>query len=1342
MKKLLSIILTISIVFSAFGVYALGETGAENDPILISSKWDLLRFADDINGDVTGGEGKYYQLTDDIDLGGMNWSIYIGTDVNPFRGTFDGNGKVISNFRITVEPYVISGDYGEDVYGLFGAMSGDAVVKNLGINNVNLYSSLNTWSEVAGGIVGIMYDNAKIDSCYAKNFALYDSVSPELLGSAPIAGKLDGEGVEVTNCYSTNVSYPSSGADHESGIAGKCERFAKIENCYSTFAIARIYVADESKVINSYYSADAPWPWAAGDGSTKYSGTQISVDALKSSAATLGDAYKDGGIGNGGYPALDWEVFEERVTGTGTEEDPILIYDAEALASLAGYASTEGMFFKLANDIDMAGAIWKTPIGSSENPFKGTFDGDGHIIKNYQFDVNGTSGAMYGIFGVVDGVLKNVGVEDVLAYTSYNNVAWSKSALGGLAGKLTGAAKVDSCYAKNVTVNTKTTKDIPDWLSWAGWMGDQLERAGGLIGETASADVEISNCYSVNFQELNDSASTEGGLIGGLPVGTFKSVTNCYSDTHLTSCDSSDAAKVVNCYAVDTTSWSSFGTRPGTAVTASELSTKAADLGEAFKSNGYGLPALAWETATGGDTVGGGEIVEEALTGSGTKADPYVISTAGNIIAAANVADTDGVYFVLANDINLGGLNLPAVIGTAANPFKGNFNGNGHVIKNFKIEVTQGGEYGIFGGLGGNAVVKYFGVEDVSMILSSNTAWGSKVGGIAAVVTDNVYVSNCYAENVIFSATFVRGSDAEFEHGGGLFGKIDGAGVVIKDCYSKGYQESYASGNRIINNDGGFAGEGIKFKAVENCYSDTLFMRHTAHLNVVNCYEAYQSNEWPDGYDWAAYTSDPAALNYSFSPAFVPVMDGAPELKWTLFDGMYINLVDAEGNVATEDGAYYKVTVDGKSEYIKGNGDVVSFDEGAEVVKVDVETELTQLHQSFYHKVPINPVVDFDMLVTPSICGGVEITYLSDNGYISENGELTDAIPTGFDAVNDVYTARVEVADLAVEKHMYPVIKERAPYEITSLGLVDEKGNAVYGIGNAEKISTIELVKNVDDAAEIFAALYSEGKLTAIKKVAVTDATAYDVDLAVNGADQVKMFVYAKDTLMPLAFTKASYPEAKGQVITLHPMGDSLCESYGAGNERTGWGQVFGDLFTEGTVVIDNSLSRSGMSTLEYVTLGRLNKLQAKLGADEYVLIQLGTNDMWTSTKEQYENYLTQMVSTVRAKGAIPVIIVPPDFSSAATNTLGEDGKYVVNSQLEGYPDVTRAVAKELRVPMVDVNQKTLDYFAEVGLAGVNADGYYLYDAVHFGAAGAKWIAGLVAEGLVELGLPVADYLK
>lgn len=83
--------------------------GEENDPYLIEDVEDLKKLAENVkNG--TDYEGKYFQLTVNIDLKNEEWTpigtiVYTGefgrSEERYFKGTFDGDGHQIANLTIT-----------------------------------------------------------------------------------------------------------------------------------------------------------------------------------------------------------------------------------------------------------------------------------------------------------------------------------------------------------------------------------------------------------------------------------------------------------------------------------------------------------------------------------------------------------------------------------------------------------------------------------------------------------------------------------------------------------------------------------------------------------------------------------------------------------------------------------------------------------------------------------------------------------------------------------------------------------------------------------------------------------------------------------------------------------------------------------------------------------------------------------------------------------------------------------------------------------------------------------------------------------------------------------------
>lgn len=162
--------------------------------------------------------GKCFKLMADIDM-----SVYTGTQYNiigellsPFTGTFDGNGHVVSNLTSTTE--------NETLAGFFGCIS-NATIKNLGLENINVYSG----QSCAGGLAGYQQESTIIN-CYTTG-------TVRSLGITNISNIPEGAGGLVgfqyagmiIDCHST-VSVSCS--KYAGGLVGYGQ-FGMISNCYS-----------------------------------------------------------------------------------------------------------------------------------------------------------------------------------------------------------------------------------------------------------------------------------------------------------------------------------------------------------------------------------------------------------------------------------------------------------------------------------------------------------------------------------------------------------------------------------------------------------------------------------------------------------------------------------------------------------------------------------------------------------------------------------------------------------------------------------------------------------------------------------------------------------------------------------------------------------------------------------------------------------------------------------------------------------------------------------------------------------------------------------------------------
>jgi len=179
----------------------------------------------------------------------------------------------------------------------------------------------------------------------------------------------------------------------------------------------------------------------------------------------------------------------------------------------------------------------------------------------------------------------------------------------------------------------------------------------------------------------------------------------------------------------------------------------------------------------------------------------------------------------------------------------------------------------------------------------------------------------------------------------------------------------------------------------------------------------------------------------------------------------------------------------------------------------------------------------------------------------------------------------------------------------------------------------------------------------------------------------------------------------------------------------------------------------NGRSTKSFIAEGHWQKLIDDLKKGDYVFIQFGHNDESKSkgdryaTPEEFRSNLTRFVSDIRSKGGNPVLLTP-----VSRRSFDKDGKFY-DTHGE-YPNLVRAVAKEQKVPLIDMHRKTETLLIKLGpdesrklflqlKPGENAN--YpngVEDNTHFNPTGADEMAMLVVEGIRESKIGLRKYLK
>lgn len=242
-----------------------------------------------------------------------------------------------------------------------------------------------------------------------------------------------------------------------------------------------------------------------------------------------------------------WEIETDTSWyGDGTA-DTYLISNVAQLAGLAklvnGGCNFDGKTVELSADINLNNMDWKA-IGTLDKPFKGEFDGNGHLISN--FIISDSAATYQGLFGYCESAnihdfnMTGIDIEcdyrggivaGVAAGSAFANIKISDSTIdgrghiGGLIGRVQTMSAGDStvtvtnCDMENVSVSAMSVAG-----SWNDTVNNAEEnnkvdsttpfstRCGGITSITVNAPLVISGCDLENVTVKSWGYS--GGMVG------------------------------------------------------------------------------------------------------------------------------------------------------------------------------------------------------------------------------------------------------------------------------------------------------------------------------------------------------------------------------------------------------------------------------------------------------------------------------------------------------------------------------------------------------------------------------------------------------------------------------------------------------------------------------------------------------------------------------------------------------------------------------------------------------------------------------------------------------------
>lgn len=202
-----------------------------------------------------------------------------------------------------------------------------------------------------------------------------------------------------------------------------------------------------------------------------------------------------------------------------------------------------------------------------------------------------------------------------------------------------------------------------------------------------------------------------------------------------------------------------------------------------------------------------------------------------------------------------------------------------------------------------------------------------------------------------------------------------------------------------------------------------------------------------------------------------------------------------------------------------------------------------------------------------------------------------------------------------------------------------------------------------------------------------------------------------------------------------------------------GWGQMLPEFLKPGISLQNHAMN--GRSTKSFRDEGRWQAVMDQLNAGDLVVIGFGHNDQKredpTRYAEPWTDYranLMRYIEEAREKGAEVILV-----TSIRRRHFDDQGS--LQETLGDYPAVARQVAKDMSVPLVDLNQLTADWLIDAGPKASQqlymhaAPGQYAnlppegkQDNTHLQVEGARQVAGLFMADVKRQQLRLAKWLR
>ncbi len=521
-------------------------------PVQIGDDDDLVNFAVNINH---GGTDWDAELTADIDMNGADVSHFpIGTQANPYKGTFDGKGHKISNLQlinnsaptsygmfntganVTLKNFWLDSScaiQGTEEVGLVGRHSGGGG-RFEGLGNCGNVTGSNRRD---GGIIGAAWGEDQtitIKNCWTTGTITGGAVKAG--GAAAIIAWFNSATMVMENCWTiAEVSGATSNAKYVYDNGATNTSASTFTNCYSkkgtqptfsnTISNEQLTSGELCYLLNGSTGGGTDWyqtigtdnnpfPYSSGHGQVYKNGTFCRDTNFPQGVYSYGNAdevvtgdhdWDEGICSYCGYPKSDY------ITPT---EGYYMIGTPNQLKWFAAYvnAGNPASNAVLTADIDMAGKAWPKPIGDWSNglstAYAGKFNGQGHAITNLEYT---TTQSYHGLFGVTtSGAL----IENFSIAGTVTNNDWGQ--FGGVVG-----------YTRDATTTIRNVKSSVNFVNTKAG-----QRIGGIVGQVHNGTTKIENCIYSGTLNAGKLTGNYGGIVGYVNNDSraHLTITNCLFD--------------------------------------------------------------------------------------------------------------------------------------------------------------------------------------------------------------------------------------------------------------------------------------------------------------------------------------------------------------------------------------------------------------------------------------------------------------------------------------------------------------------------------------------------------------------------------------------------------------------------------------------------------------------------------------------------------------------------------------------------------------------------------------------------------------------------------------------